>query len=47
MTDFFKETKTNINSLFITDSYRICQKLQIARHDVGMMQATRCCLPFL
>jgi hypothetical protein len=38
MTYFFKETKTNIviNSLFITDSYRICQKLR----DLKAFQVT-------
>jgi hypothetical protein len=37
MTYFFKETKTNIvNLLFITDSYRICQKLR----DLKAFQVT-------
>jgi hypothetical protein len=37
ITYFFKETKTNIvNSLFITDSYRICQKLR----DLKAFQVT-------
>jgi hypothetical protein len=42
MTYFFKETKTNIvNLLFITDSYRICQKLR----DLKAFQVTFKCNP--